>query len=154
MIKEYLRKPYFQENKDNKELIDVVYKNYRQTYRKCGIEWRLQRMYPSLIRDFYTFLLLTESGKFDSVEYDTLKDYEEGIDLTVQYHGKKYTLALYIDTKRGNEFYKRKNHYRHKSQADFQLKLKDHNTIKCNDIYVYNPAIVDAIVAEINKMDK
>lgn len=48
----------------------------------------------------------------------------------------------------------KKENYRHSSKADLQVVLTNDNKLECNQIYVYKPDIIDAIITEIEKINK
>lgn len=68
-----------------------------------GIIARALRFYPSIIRDHYLFHLCTESGYFTHVSYSTVNDLN-GKDIFVEYNGKKYAIAVFVNSKDGNKY--------------------------------------------------
>ncbi len=76
---------------------------------KEGLEGRLLRTYPSLIRDFHFYLKCTEFGEFEEVKYSLNQDYFKGIDLELKYKGRTFGTRLSVNSERANEFKDRKN---------------------------------------------
>jgi hypothetical protein len=88
----------------------IIYEH--KEYDAVGVENRLKRTYPSLIRDLHFLYLVEESKKFDHIEYSMEIDYYNGLDLKVIYRNSEYFISLFIDTTRGR-YYKYKKTTRH-----------------------------------------
>ncbi|MCU0341171.1 MAG: hypothetical protein MUE30_14930 [Spirosomaceae bacterium] len=76
------------------------------------VKARLLRSYPSLIRDFHFFLLCQNSLFFESVRYSLSKDYFSGVDLSVQYRGVVFQIAVMLNSERARQ-YKSQKYTRH-----------------------------------------
>lgn len=64
-----------------------------------GIQARVYRTYPSLVRDIYFNLYVYENLKDAKVLFNPKLDFGKGIDLLVVYNGVNYGINLYTDTK-------------------------------------------------------
>ncbi|BBW98993.1 hypothetical protein [Geobacillus subterraneus] len=91
----------------------IFFESEQKWYSTKGVLARIYRTYPSLMRDFHFFLLCSEYGEFDRVRYSLRQDVSLGVDLLVSYQGQDYAVSLYVDTKRGTSF-KKKKYRRHK----------------------------------------
>ncbi len=60
---------------------------------------RLERAYPSFVRDLYLLALLRENNV--AAEYDVQQDVEGGVDLLVTHNGQTAQLHAYLDSPRG-----------------------------------------------------
>lgn len=111
VMKHYLLQ-YFWFCKENKK--EVFFEEGGAWFSIEGILARIYRTYPSLVRDLHFFLMCKESGYFDRVLYSLQQDFYEGIDVLVTYNGQNYVVSLYVQTKRGETF-KKKKYKRHQS---------------------------------------
>lgn len=93
-----------------------------QSFCRKGLEARIKRTYPSLLRDIHFLFLLKESGIFEDVNYSMKKDYYNGLDLSLKYHGILYHASVFIDTMRGSH-YKNRKKYRHDYQDVYEVEL-------------------------------
>jgi len=59
---------------------------------------RLERAYPSFVRDLYLLALLRENGI--AAEYDAARDVEAGVDLLIPHAGQKFQLHVFLDSPR------------------------------------------------------
>lgn len=92
----------------------IFFESEQKWYSTRGVLARIYRTYPSLMRDFHFFLLCNECGEFERVRYSLRQDVFHGIDLLVSHQGQDYAVSLYVDTKRGTSF-KKKKYRRHRS---------------------------------------
>lgn len=118
---------------------------------KTGLEARLRRTYPSLVRDVHLNALLLEKGL--QVSYDQETDVAGGVDHTVSFKGKKFCIHGYVGTSRGR-FGRRVKSRRHMFQGthiDMVLNLSGGSTKKVGDFYLYSKKDVDDL---IDKMEK
>lgn len=118
-----------------------------------GIKARLLRSYPSLIRDFHFYQLCTESKLFDKVVYSLNVDYYDGYDLIIEYGGKKFAVALFIETVRGN-LYKSKKLYRHNpvnSYEEVNLSINKSDCQLVGAFYLYKKDHVIKLLEELKK---
>lgn len=77
-----------------------------------GLRNRLNRTYPSLIRDIHFLYLLEASKKFQQVHYSMNRDYYNGLDLRITQNNIDVYVSLFIDTLRGR-YFKQKKTERH-----------------------------------------
>lgn len=82
----------------------VCLKGQSREYSYEALRGRVFRMYPSLLRDFLFFILCSQSGEFDEVEYSLQIDWDYGYDLLITYQGQRFGIALFTNTQRGHEF--------------------------------------------------
>lgn len=66
-----------------------------------GLEARMRRTYPSLVRELHARLMATEI--FPETKY-SLDDDLAGVDLTIRHNGEEHYIHLFVDTKRSNHF--------------------------------------------------
>jgi len=85
---------------------ELIYENHNLDL--IGVESRLKRTYPTLIRDLHFLYLLEASNKFDNVEYSMQMDYFNGLDLKIIYKGNVSFVSLFIDSSRGKYFKNKK----------------------------------------------
>lgn len=117
--------------------IEVTFEGKTDIYSFDGMIARLQRSYPSLIRDLHFYLMACESGLFDSVRYSFQKDYYEKIDIQVLLKDKWYNVGLCLGTKR-SLWYKFKKQFRHRNQAKvIYVELHEDEAKRCGDYNLY-----------------
>lgn len=109
---------------------------------------RLTKAYPSLVRDFYAFLVCSDSGEFDRVDYNTVEDYN-GIDLIITKGIRSYSFALCIDSVNSLNELKRKWTNRHPSAKipDGFILLKNTKGLPADRIWLYPK---QQIISQIN----
>lgn len=73
----------------------------KRAEKKRALIARLERAYPSFVRDIYFFAMLRENGI--SVEYDPAQDVQGGVDLIVTHAGEKIQLHVFLDTPRSRQ---------------------------------------------------
>jgi len=116
-----------------------------------GIENRIKRTYPSLIRDLHFLYLLEDSKIFDNVEYSMQMDYFNGLDLKLSYKGKEYFISLFIDSTRGTYFKKRKKQRHDYSEiVEIEFNLDFSGMSKIGNIYLLNNSHVELLIDRIN----
>lgn len=77
------------------------YARYNGIQVTQGLEARLRRTYPSLVRELHARLMATEV--FPETKY-SLDDDLAGVDLTIRHNGEDHYIHLFVDTKRSNHF--------------------------------------------------
>ncbi len=104
-----------------------------------AITARMNRTFPSLLRDVHFLYLLDEDGFFENVNYSMEKDYLNGIDISFNKNSQEYYISLFIDTSRAKYFKKKKTH-RHGVNSSIEIELNvDFNSLsKRGDIYLLN----------------
>lgn len=117
---------------------------------KRAVIARILRAYPSIIRDFHFFRMLTEANCFDKVKYSCQDDIN-GIDLTVVQNKQQYHIALYLETKRANNFKKIKDLFRHRRAQLISIPLRIDLADKCGDIYLYTKEDLERVKRKIGK---
>ncbi len=146
-----------------KQLLDFYYKFsdieiagnqaffLNKSYDKDGLNARILRTYPSIIRDFHFYLLLSESRKFDEVQYSLKADFCEGIDLKLIYHNRPYCISIYIATKRGKN-YKLKKEKRHNyvNVSEIVIETDFESLKKVGDIYILTQNHIDDLIQRID----
>ncbi|CAG0946480.1 hypothetical protein ANRL1_03037 [Anaerolineae bacterium] len=93
---------YITKNRDvlNDEFLRKWDKSKRVEKKRALIA-RLERAYPSFVRDIYFFAMLCENGI--RVEYDPAQDVQGGVDLIVTHAGEKIQLHVFLDTPRSRQ---------------------------------------------------
>lgn len=111
-----------------------------------GIRNRLNRTYPSLIRDLHFLYLIEESGKFDKVDYSMDRDYYNGLDLKITYKKQDIYVSIFIDTSR-SRYFKHKKTERHDysiiNEIEFQVSFN--SLSKIGYIYLLNNKHVELL---------
>lgn len=127
---------------------DLVTYNSR-VYNKDTIIARILRTYPSLIREFHFFLMLTKEKCFQSVIYSCQYDMK-GRDIIIKHGSKEFEVSLYVDTKR-SRFYKTiKNLRRHLyGKNEIQVPLNLGGARKCGDFYLYDKKHIELVKKRI-----
>jgi len=118
---------------------------------KTGLEARLRRTYPSLVRDVHLNALLKEKGM--EVYYDQETDIAGGVDHTVLFKGTTFYVHGYVGTSRGR-FGRRVKGRRHKFRGmhiDLVLDLGGQSTKKVGDFYLYSEKNVEDLISEMEK---
>jgi len=148
LLKERIPKPF--------ELVNWYYRinDFRYTedtvnwngkvYSRDGINGRVLRSYPSLVRDYHFFLLLTESGLFDNVTYSFQED-RNGKDILIVQNGIEYQVSLFVATRRSLAFKEIKNTCRHTYENEIQVPLLLGDAQQCGDFYLYSQKDIDFI---------
>ncbi len=72
------------------------------------VKYRINKAYPSLIRDFHFYLMLHEKGGFDSVAYSVKQDMEDKCDIEIISGVRHYHVRLFADTENSNKWFEGK----------------------------------------------
>lgn len=96
-----------------KQRMPFSLKEATNIFLKAGVEGRIYRTYPSLIRVYHFFLSCQEMNRFDDVFYSFRRD-QDGVDTVIKYKGQNFAIALFVDTPRSRS-YKKKKYNRHKA---------------------------------------
>lgn len=110
---EQLINMYFLKHKAHETEHTIKFKGSNQYFSKTGVEGRIYRTYPSLIRDYHFFLSCKEMNEFDDVFYSFRRD-QDGVDTVIKYKGQEFAIALFVDTPRSRS-YKKKKYNRHET---------------------------------------
>src|SRR5690606_35344911 len=76
------------------EVFDNFWTLKGKSYNSEGVKARVQRTYPSLIRDLHFLALCLDSDCFDKVRFSLVDDYYNGIDLRLEYAEFDFEIAL------------------------------------------------------------
>jgi hypothetical protein len=114
-----------------------------EKYNSGGLKSRLNRTYPSLIRDLHFLYLVDASQKFEQVDYSMDRDYYNGLDLKVTHNKKEVYISLFIDTTR-SRYFKQKKTKRHDYSIVHEIEfIVDFGSLsKIGSIYVLNQSHV------------
>ena len=148
LIEEYFKQEYFNYVPDGK--IEVCYESEPTILSMEGIMARVQRTYPSLIRDLHFYLLLLESNRFEAVRYSFLDDYAGKVDIRVKYNGTWYNVGLMLGTKR-SFWYKFKKQFRHKNVDVIYLELFDEDAKFCGDFKLFTEKHIDMLMDNLKR---
>ena len=151
LVEDYLNQEYFEYLPDGK--IQVNYNNRSAIYSLDGIVARIQRAYPSFVRDFHFYLLAKESGLFENVRYSFADDYYKKTDIHVQYKGKWHAVGLMLASKR-SFFYKIKKQFRHGPGKVIYIELDPDCSKQCGDFYLYTDDHVQDLYRIVSKQKK
>jgi hypothetical protein len=123
-----------------------------QNYSSIGIKNRLNRTYPSLIRDLHFLYLLDASKRFESVDYSMERDYFNGLDLKLVHGHHAYFISIFIDTSRGNYYKKKKaNRHNYSSVTEIELKVDFNSLFKKGSIYLLNTSHIEQLETLLNE---
>ena len=102
------RKYYVETNRQilNDEFLRKWDKAEREE-KKRALLARLDRAYPSFVRDVYFLALLRENGL--TVEYDPAQDVEGGVDFTISNGAHKIQVHVFLDSPRSKQGRAKKN---------------------------------------------
>ena len=146
LIEEYLNQPYFAYV--NNGTVEVFYESEPLLLSLDGIIARIQRTYPSLIRDLHFYLLLYESGYFEAVRYSFVDDYAGKVDIKVKYKNKWYNIGLLLGSKR-SLWYKFKKQFRHKKTDVIYLELYENDSKICGDFKLFSEQHIQELLKKI-----
>jgi hypothetical protein len=134
-----------EENSSGEVKIDGI------VYSSAGLRGRLNRTYPSLIRDLHFLYLLHESNQFEQVDYSMERDYYNGLDLKVKYKSKEAFVSLFVDTSR-SRYFKEKKIFRHNNTVITEIEfIVDFKSLtKLGTIYLLNQGHVKLLQDLIN----
>ena len=123
-----------------------------QKYKSEGLRKRLNRTYPSLIRDLHFLYLLESSKKFEHVDYSMERDYYNGLDLKVVYNKQEFYISLFIDTSR-SRYYKHKKTKRHDYSEinEIELSVEFNSLSKKGSIYLLNNSHIKYLEDSLNE---
>ena len=148
MVKENRRIPsqdefverYFLDNAA--ELSDIV----SDPKLKKGLEARLRRTYPSLVRDVHIGALLRERGL--DVSYDQNIDVCAGVDHIIRYGGLTFHIHCYVSTRAGRtgRRIKNKRHDFRGIHLDVEMELGAKSAKSVGDFYLYSDKHVDYLI--------
>jgi len=116
-VKTYLKK-YFKWLPNNQcQILPEYDSNGAGTlYDTLGVKYRIQKTYPSLIRDLHMYLMLVEENKnynLDEIRYSFFADYCDGRDITVKHQGKDTFIHLFLSSFNSNKYRNSKKTTRH-----------------------------------------
>jgi hypothetical protein len=112
-----------------------------------GLQARVYRTYPSLVRDLHFGLMLKNSGIFKDVFFNEIMDIEYGIDLVVFIKGRPIGLKLYTDTRNALHAREVKN-YRPKKTVNFkciELPINFRGSKTCGMFFLYSDREIDLV---------
>lgn len=94
---------YIEENREtlNNEFIHKWHGGSTRQQKKRALTARLERAYPSLVRDVYFLALLRENGV--AAVYDSKHDVEGGVDLQVSNAGQTIQVHVFLDSARSKQ---------------------------------------------------
>ena len=123
-----------------------------QEFEIEGIKERMNRTYPSLIRDLHFLYLLEKSKRFDQVDYSMERDYYNGLDIKLNYKGKSCFVSLFIDTTRGR-YFKQKKTLRHNNEEIIEIvfSVEFNSLTKRGAIYLLNDKHIDILEDKIKE---
>jgi hypothetical protein len=118
---------------------------------KTGLEARLRRTYPSLIRDLHFQALLEENG-FE-VSYNRDVDVKAGIDHIVKYKGFVFQIHCYVGTNRGrfSRDIKNSRHVFSGTHLELILDLSNPSTKKVGDFFLYSKNEIDLLLSQMDQ---
>lgn len=143
---------YF-EKVENDYAIKVEGYNGDKVLTGTAIEGRILRTYPSLVRDFYFYLVCSESKLFEELKYSIYNDYYKGVDLLLKYKGSCFQVSLHVATKRGDTF-KEKKYSRHKydSSTEVVLRLQMENMQRVGDLFLPKKETLQLLLNKLNEL--
>lgn len=108
-------------------------------YKLDGLRNRLNRTYPSLIRDIHFLYLLEASKKFQKVDYSMNRDYYNGLDLKIIHNNLPVYISIFIDTSR-SRYFKMKKTKRHDYSTVYEIEfsVEFDSLSKKGNIYLMN----------------
>jgi hypothetical protein len=132
----------------NSEKLKLVLSNPRL---KLGVEARIRRTYPSLVRDIHLAALFSEKG-FESA-YDRDTDVKSGVDHVFKYKGILFNVHSYVGTSRGlfGRAIKDNRHEFNGIHLELILNLDDPKTKKAGDFFLYSDNEINRLVIEVEK---
>lgn len=113
---------YIAKNRDelNREFL-AKWDQSKRAAKKRALIARLERAYPSFVRDLYLLALLRENGF--RVHYDPNQDVEGGVDLIIEHAHRKIQLHVFLDTPRSHQGRAKKDRRHAFSGEHFDLVL-------------------------------
>lgn len=137
---------------ENKYQFKKEYDSNQLIFYEEELVGRLSRGYNSFNREIQVLYFLKQFPDLQ-VSYDLNVDLEEGIDITVKYKNKTYSLAIYVDTYRSNKYkHKNKNTIRHDyskyNMIDIVAKFgsKNSNCYDLNGIWLFKDSYLKNII--------
>lgn len=132
-------------------MVSVSFDGTTTTVTKSGLEARILRTYPSIIRDIHFYYLVLESGLFESVHYSFINDFYYMIDLKVLYNGHWFNIGMLFDSYRAEQF-RQKKQTRHEVKEDvIYIKLSRDSCKQCGSFYLYTNNHVNQLYQEITQ---
>lgn len=113
---------------------------------KKGLEARLRRTYPSLVRDVHFGALLSERGL--DVSYDQNVDVAAGVDHVVKYKGLTFHIHCYVNTRigrMGRRIKNRRHDYRG-LHLDIEMDMGAESADSLGDFFLYSNEHVDYLI--------
>lgn len=148
---------YFFKTKKGLYYLKPSYNQMHETqyFTREGLEGRILRAYPSIIRDFHFFLLCVESHKFDRVIYSTYLDLRKGIDLKIIKDNECYAVSLYVETNR-SKMYKQQKYKRHDYSGlkEICISLDLSKAKKVGNFALYGYSAIRNILSRIEDYNK
>lgn len=124
-----------------------------------GIEKRVNRNYPSLVRDVHFGKYLTEHGF--TVTYNQELDMKQGVDLMITNNNKHYGLCLFTDTpdgrkQRDKKLAKRMNNepFDNVTYIELPISFTNSDVFTCGDFFLYSEVDFERIEGIILKVEK
>ena len=150
LINDYLKQPCF--SFLSLEQVSVSYGPETRVMSREGLEARILRTYPSLLRDLHFYLMCVESGLFEGVWYSLDDDFKKGVDIKVLYNRKWFNIALLQNTRRSIFFRDKKRSRHNGSNADvIYVELDQQDSKKCGDYYLFTKDHVKKVYKSISR---
>lgn len=151
-ILRYIETYFDTEKREDNKVYAIMKSNPSIVLSAKGLQARIIRTYPSLVRDLHLLLKMKENGY--QVSYSFKKDYEDGIDIELTYNGVTYPIALMTNTKRSMEFLNKKVTTRHSRKENLiEIPLSFEDTMKCGDYFVYQESHILHIINIIKNIE-
>jgi hypothetical protein len=114
------------------------------------------RTYPSLLRDFYLYLLLENARCFEKVVYSVNKDYFDKTDLTLHHHGYVVALNILLDSANAIKYRNQKEYRQGKtpepSKLQIDLVIKEDLRRPVNNFYLPKQKCVDLVMEKFDHL--
>ena len=119
-----------------------------------ALQARLYRAYPSLVRDWHFALLVREQATTAEVLYNPQLDYEEGIDLLLQWQECLFGIHLYTDTWRAHRGRQRKQtrHTPFDNVHAVELPVNFRGSQPCGDFFLYGQRELRQLQASLRQV--
>ncbi len=143
---------FFESN--NKDTVRI--RNQTGSLNILGLKGRFMRTYPSLVRDFYLYLLLENAHYFDKVVYSVNKDYFDKTDLILYKQNQTVALNILLDSAYAKRYRYQKDFRQGKSpdltKLQIDLIIGDDLRRPVNNYYLPKQNCVDLVIQDFEKL--
>ena len=118
-----------------------------------GLQARVYRTYPSLVRDIHFITYIKEHLHDACVVYNTNLDIEDGIDILIIYREKLFAVNLFVNTQRSlhGRMLKQSRHAKYENVITIDFPVSFTGSKEIGNFFLYGEKEYEALIEMMNK---